>query len=132
MNESKNHKTHSLKDLTYMFKVFEKEEKKEKQLARFKSLIIHQIDDEEHGITTYNALIILARQLGLAENVRDLQIMLNEEVKHKSILESMRNTWITHSQLYGDNDRTLSHTLKEKEVKVKKKKRLSLRQDSRL
>ena len=34
MNKSKKHKTHSFKDLTYMFKVFDKEDNKRKKIEK--------------------------------------------------------------------------------------------------
>lgn len=72
--------------------------KKEDLLAKLKSLIIHQIDDEAHAVTTYDAMILMATRLGLAENVRDLTVILSDERRHFSTLNSMRGTWITRKR----------------------------------
>jgi hypothetical protein len=72
--------------------------KREDELAKFRSIIIHQIDDEDHGIKTYEGIILVATRLGLAENARDLQNILNEEHRHRAILQTMKGTWITHKR----------------------------------
>jgi len=71
---------------------------KEHILIEFKNMIRHMIDDEEKGIERYVELLKRARVLGLAENIRDLQLILNDEQRHLSLLKAMLGTWIARKR----------------------------------
>ena len=72
--------------------------KREEQLTELKKEVFHQIQDEITGIAIYNVMINRARSLGLAENLRDLQKILDEERTHLRMLNEMKGTWITHKR----------------------------------